>query len=136
MGIYTGKVAPTMIRGRSVEVKDSVFIVPELTLGDREALEDGEVFEELSEAWEEAELNAHVKGQKLDREKSKAWRKANMKSARLMAKIAKVALEYNYPEITEEFIVDNFSMSQLGECYLGASGIKPGGEARLDAGEA
>ncbi len=136
MGIYTGKAADTMTKGRALDVNDMTFVVPELVLGDREELEDSGVLDDLDEAWETIDQNKQTPGT-FSKDKSKALRRANIDSAKCLAKIVTRALKLNYPEITEEFVGTHFSMTQLGEAYMHATGIKPKGEAAgSTAGEA
>jgi hypothetical protein len=95
--IYTGRLTDPMFEGVPVMVRGCSFIVPELNIRNRRQV-DGEVAPWANRA-DKASLQPATP----------EYREFHD----LIQKVALMALQQNYPEMTSEIMLDNFNDSQL-----------------------
>ncbi|GEM_PF-3807062 len=108
--IYHGRMSEPPFEGRAIVVRGETFVVPELTIGARRALSP-----KLKWMYERfgagSGKNGEVPYEELERLHS------------LWFETALLALKMNYPEITPELVAENFSLSQIRQCFEAAVGV-------------
>ena len=114
--LYNGTTTEPPFEGREVIVRGERFIVPELALGARRRLAPKLRWMYERFAAPGADAGAQTPFDDLER-LHELWLEG-----------ALAALKMNYPEISAELVLDNFSLSQLRQCFEAALGA--------DAGEA
>jgi hypothetical protein len=116
--LYGGAVSEPPFEGREIIVRGESFIVPELALGARRSL--SPKLRWMYERFAAPGAGAEAPFAELER-LHELWFEG-----------ALIALKMNYPQISADVVAENFSLSQLRQCFEAAVGAvaEAGGHAR------
>lgn len=126
--IYEGEPTEPLEPGRVVKVRGYAFTIPEMTLGERERLEDKGWFDKPYEAGRINKIFTDAQGRGdpdsvLDQLREDV-RKKSRESTKAMCEIIATVMRRNYSKITPEWVKDNFSQSEILKAFSAAMGTE------------